>query len=254
MRFYLGTHMPNWLWDKRLTDIPLFVSHRRLKRYKTLKPAVTRWALDSGGFTELSMFGEWRTPPSEYIAAIRRYANEIGNLDWASPQDWMCEPHMIKRTGKTVRLHQMLTTNNYLELVWQAPDLPIIPVLQGWTRDDYLWHAEHYESFGIDLAQEPVVGLGSVCRRQHTAEAADITNALHPIKIHAFGAKGDAIALYGSQLTSCDSMAWSFNGRYDRNRTCPKKSCSNCLHYALAWRDKALRPATPSLFTATEGT
>jgi hypothetical protein len=80
--------MPSWLLKDELRDIPLFVSHRRLDRYRTLKPAITDWALDSGGFTELSMFGEWRTKPSQYVTAIRRYVDQIGRLQWASPQDW----------------------------------------------------------------------------------------------------------------------------------------------------------------------
>lgn len=81
MRFYLGTDRANWLWNGQLTDVPLFVSHRTLKRYKTLKPATTRWALDSGGFTELLMYGQWVTKPSEYINAVRRYQDQIGSLD-----------------------------------------------------------------------------------------------------------------------------------------------------------------------------
>src|SRR5690242_4741899 len=97
MRFYLGTHMPSWLTK---TDVPLFVSHRRLLgelrpgrgARKTLPRARGPWALDSGGFTELQMFGEWRTTPAEYIAAVRRYRDEIGGLVWAAPMDWMCEP------------------------------------------------------------------------------------------------------------------------------------------------------------------
>jgi len=27
--------------------------------------------------------------PEQYVAAVRRYRDEIGNLDWAAPQDWM---------------------------------------------------------------------------------------------------------------------------------------------------------------------
>jgi len=248
MRFYLGTDRANWLWNGQLTDVPLFVSHRTLRRYKTLKPATTRWALDSGGFTELLMYGQWVTKPSEYISAIRRYQDQIGSLDWASPQDWMCEPDMLKRTGKTINMHQWLTVNNYLELRWQAPDLPIIPVLQGWTLEDYLRHVEMYERMQIDLTNQPVVGIGSICRRQATWEAAEIAQALQPLRLHAFGAKRDAIGLYGNLLTSCDSMAWSYGGRMKPDPNCPKRSCAHCLHYALEWRQRAMQPTVPTLW------
>ena len=66
-RFYLGTHEPSWL--RRLNDVPLFISHRRLQRLVNLYPATTGWALDSGGFTELSMHGRWTTTPAAYTAA-----------------------------------------------------------------------------------------------------------------------------------------------------------------------------------------
>jgi hypothetical protein len=36
--FWLGTHQASWLWDYRVS-CPLFVSRRRLLRYKRLYPA-----------------------------------------------------------------------------------------------------------------------------------------------------------------------------------------------------------------------
>ncbi|MEV2273581.1 deazapurine DNA modification protein DpdA family protein [Nonomuraea africana] len=126
MKFYLGTHQPSWL--TRMPGVPLMLSHRRLASMRRLPIAVTRWALDSGGFTELSLHGGWTTDPVVYGIAVRRYQQEIGNLDWAAPQDWMCEPHMLRRTGRTVGEHQRLTVQNYLRLREQG--VPVIPVLQ----------------------------------------------------------------------------------------------------------------------------
>jgi hypothetical protein len=49
-----------------------------------LPRAAAGWALDSGAaFSELSLFGEWRTTPRQYVAAVRRYDDEIGKLEWA---------------------------------------------------------------------------------------------------------------------------------------------------------------------------
>jgi integrase len=56
---------------------------------RRLPRARCRWALDSGGFTELSLFGRWQTTPAAYAAAVARYTDQIGKLAWASPQDWM---------------------------------------------------------------------------------------------------------------------------------------------------------------------
>lgn len=252
MKFYLGTDRLNWLHRDDLQDIPLFVSHRGLKNKKHFKPATMSWALDSGGFTELTLHGQWTTTPQSYIAHVQRYKNEIGKLEWASPQDWMCEPHMLKRTGLTIREHQQLTVRSVLDLRTLSPQLPIIPVLQGWTRDDYLTHVEMYAKAGIALENETIVGLGSICRRQATWQAAEIAMALQPLKLHAFGAKQDAIGMYGQFLTSCDSMAWSYGGRMNPDPQCAKRSCSHCLHYALQWRKKALQPRKLTLWGTYE--
>ncbi len=77
---YTGTHLPAWLWNG-LADFHLFVSHRRLAGYKRLRPARVQWALDSGGFSELSLFGEWRTSPQQYACAVARYDEQIGRLE-----------------------------------------------------------------------------------------------------------------------------------------------------------------------------
>lgn len=234
----MGTHMPHWL---ATVNVPLFVSHRRLAGRRTLPRARVGWALDSGGFTELSMFGEWRTTPEEYVAAVRRYRDEIGGLEWAAPQDWMCEPFMLDKTGLTVGEHQRRTVENYLELRSLAPDLPFVPVLQGWAVGDYLRHADAYERAGVDLPTEPTVGVGSVCRRQATSEIEDLMLRLRPLRLHGFGVKTEGLSRYAYLLASADSLAWSYTAR---NRPplpgCTHKSCANCLRFALRWRDRVL--------------
>src|SRR5678810_804925 len=109
MRFYLGAHQPSWL---ATVDVPLFVSHSRLAGRKTLPRARAPWALDSGGFTELSIHGGWRSSASEYAAAVLRHRDEVGQLDWAAPQDWMCEPPVVAKTGLSVAEHQRRTIAN----------------------------------------------------------------------------------------------------------------------------------------------
>jgi hypothetical protein len=242
VKFFMGTHMPHWL---ERTDVPLFVSHRRLQGRKTLPRAAGRWALDSGGFTELSMYGAWRTSRADYIAAVTRYADEIGNLDWASPQDWMCEPWIVAKTGLTVAEHQQRTIDNYLSLRTEAPDLPFVPVLQGWQLDDYRRHADAYAKAGIDLQAEPTVGIGSVCRRQAGVQIDNIvwTLATEGLKLHGFGVKTTGLRTYGQLLASADSMAWSFGGRRIRPPECGStthQSEANCLTYALSWRRRVL--------------
>lgn len=241
MRFYLGTHKTQWLGFPQFENVPLFISHRTLSVRKRMPRAVTRWALDSGGYSELTMFGEWRTSPGEYIDAVHRYSEEIGQLDWAAPQDWMTEPWVLEKTGRSLQEHQELTVENFLDL--RLSGLPFIPVLQGQTLDDYLAHVEMYESAGFYLSAFDTVGVGSVCRRQGTRDAEQIFQALAAlgIRCHGFGVKTSGLRRYHHLVESADSMAWSFGARYEPplpGHT--HKACNNCPTYALDWRTRVL--------------
>ena len=239
MLFYLGTHRPNWLGK---TSVPLFVSRRTLYKRKTFQRALGQWSLDSGGFTELSMFGEWQTTPQEYVTDVERFHDEIGKMNWAAPMDWMCEPFIVEKTGLSVREHQQRTTENIIELR-SISDMPFIPVLQGWEYGDYIDHITMYENAGIDLTAEPVVGVGSVCRRQGTREAQVILTTIRAlgIKPHGFGVKVSGLKKYGLGLESADSMAWSYGARFNPPiEGHAHKTCANCLEYALNWRKKIL--------------
>lgn len=251
--FYLGTHQPHWL---ATADVPLFVSHRRLAGRKTLPRAIEHWALDSGGFSELSLYDEWRTTPGEYVAAVRRYDEEIGELGWAAPQDWMCEPFMTAKTGLSVLDHQRRTVANFLELqeLWgNDATSPFMPVLQGWERDDYLRCHDLYGEAGVDLTAYPVVGLGSVCRRQASGAIGAVVAALRQrdpgLPLHGFGVKLGGLRAYGHLLHTADSMAWSFEARrHDPLPDCTgHKNCANCLTYALAWRERVVSIPEPLL-------
>lgn len=234
--FYLGTHKPNWL-DQ--TNVPLFVSHRTLSIRKSFPLASCRYAVDSGGFSQLTMYNDYQESAKEYSNWIRFYRDEIGIMDFAAPQDWMCEPIMLAKTGLTIQEHQKRTINNYLELRQIAPDLPFIPVLQGWTLDDYCRCIDEYYKAGIELHSLPTVGLGSVCRRQGGEEVQEIIDSIaaFTIPIHAFGVKTLGLELSSESLRSSDSMAWSFKARHRRPLPgCMHQNCANCLTYALHWR------------------
>ncbi|MFC8047984.1 hypothetical protein [Nocardia sp. NPDC057353] len=250
MRFYLGTHQPGWL---RRTAVPLFISDVRLVRYRTLPRASGRWALDSGGFSMLSVHGTWAAgpTPAEYAARVRRYRDEVGGLDWAAIQDWMCEPFITAKTGLTVTEHQHRTVTSYLELNALDSSLPWAPVLQGFELADYVRCAQMYADAGVDLAAADIVGVGSVCRRQGTVEAGQIMTALTVeipgVRLHGFGVKTIGLGQYGVLLSSADSMAWSDTARRERLRLpgCTGHiNCANCLDWALTWRTQVLAGLT----------
>jgi hypothetical protein len=222
------------------------VSTITLAGRRTFPRASADWWQDSGGFTQVSSNGRYEQTPREYADLTRRHAQEIGRMAWASPQDWMCEPAVIETTGLTVQEHQRRTTENLLELRSIAPDLPWVPVLQGWAPNDYVRHADEYGRAGVSLSKEPLVGIGSVCRRQHTDTAEGVIRQLtrRGIRLHGFGFKVEGLKRVGGVLASADSMAWSFDARRLSGPVCGKvghKKCNNCLPYALSWRERVVR-------------
>jgi len=193
------------------------------------------------------MYGEWRTTPRQYIAKIQRYVNEIGSLDWAAPQDWMCEPFVLAKTGKTIKEHQQLTIRNYLELKTLSPQLPVIPALQGWQPDDYLHHRDMYDTAGIDLTDVPLVGMGTFCRRANLTPVHNLVHRLHQdgINMHGFGVKQDGLPVMGPDLASADSLAWSLAARLAPKRLCGQQhraqKCSHCRTWATTWADRVVK-------------
>jgi hypothetical protein len=253
MMFYLGTHLSSWL-DR--TEVPLFVSRRQMPK-KRFRRATCDWALDSGGFSELTLYGKWTVSAEQYAEEVQTYAAEVGRLDWAACQDWMCEPAVLEGggiagrtapgTGKSIEEHQDLTVKSVLDLRSMAPDMKFAPVLQGWEIDDYLRHVEDYAAAGIDLSKEEVVGVGSVCRRQGSEQIRRLMQELHSldISLHGFGVKTQGLPDTQQYLSSADSLAWSFAARrtpvlLEECIGSGHKNCANCMRYAMVWRDRLL--------------
>jgi hypothetical protein len=266
---FLTVNTVSWLWRDELADVPMCISRNRLAGYRsTPKPArVPALLLDSGGFTELKNHGRWRLTPEQFLTEVRTH---LAHIDGGQPiavvqQDMMCEPIVIyggrSKDGvfvgtrqyldpdeamgydELVHEHQRRSTENLVTLRRLAPDLHIVPVLQGFTRMQYARHAGMLEMAGVRLADEPLVGLGSVCRRQGTGEIDEIVRYFDTLglKLHGFGVGIDGLALYGRRLASTDSNAWSYNGRR-AVKLCPHgvvKHEANCPVNARAWWDRA---------------
>lgn len=188
---------------------------RALAQRRTFRPRY--WILDSGAFTELSLYGCYRNGVEVYASEIRRWSG-TGRLLAAVTQDYMCEPHMLARTGLTVMQHQDLTIARYDAL--RACDIGgvyVMPVLQGYQPREY---AAHVRAYGSRLRARMWVGVGSVCKRNK--DPATILAVLRAIRaerpdlrLHGFGLKltalkNDAIR---EDLHTGDSMSWSYHAR-----------------------------------------
>jgi hypothetical protein len=262
-RFYLGIHRSNWL---PMVTTPVFIS-RRVFPKGPFPRAAGRYAIDSGGFTELQLHGEWTITAAEYVAFLRRAWAECGPFDFAAGMDWMCEPVVISggRVGPmvfvgthlSVEEHLQRTVANAVELDILAPDLPIVKTVQGFRLPEYMRCLDLYEAAGIDITTGRWA-IGSVCRRQHMDEAADIIDAIRARgvpNLHGFGFKIQGLRQCWDSLTSADSMSWSKAGFYAGPCQHPPyatgrqpQSEANCLPYALAWRERHIHPPTREHF------
>ncbi len=237
MKFYLGTDNAKFL---ETVNIPWFISINRLQnRVSQIKGK--DWILDSGGFTMISNHGKYIISPQEYIKIIKKQKPKM-----AFCQDWMCEPHIINKTGLSIQEHQRKTTESYFALSKMATE--IRPVLQGWHPDDYANHVLQYKKAGVDMNQ--LFGIGTICSRSGSPSIIkEILKAIHNehlgIKLHAFGLKITSLQYNHivNLIESSDSMSWSFDARQNKSKlckNCPKKTCKHCLEYALLWRRNLL--------------
>jgi hypothetical protein len=212
-QFFVGLQRPSTAFAFAFSMLSVNVLRNRKRSFFT-----NQWLLDSAAFTELSIYGRWRTSPLEYARQIDRLRYN-GHLLGAVSQDFMCEPLILQRR-LTVQDHQKLTIERYVRLM-ELTDVYILPVLQGFSPESY---AEHVRGYGALLKQGHWVGVGSVCKRNgHPRQIEDVLLAIKSerpdLRLHGFGIKLTALSsvTVRSLLHSADSMAWSYAGRRKRD-------------------------------------
>jgi hypothetical protein len=245
--FWLGTHRARHLEE---SPVPLMVTVASLLQYAHGRPEEfpkgrVQCVFDSGGYSQLSLYGEWTITPDDFGGAVYRFMDNGIMPTWVAPQDWMCEPEILAKTGLTERIHQELTTESVLYLRENFPHANWITVVQGGSPEAHLAHVEMYREAGIDLTKEHIVGLGSVCRQQSTKKIVATVSTLHAagLRLHGFGVKRTGLAQIGHMLASADSLAWSYTARREQIRLdgCTHQGlCNNCLTWALQWREDTL--------------
>jgi len=180
--------------------------------------------MDSGAFSTILMHGGYPYGVEEYAAQIIRW-KACGSLLAAVSQDYMCESHMLAKTGLTIADHQRLTIERYDALLRCETGVYIMPVLQGYDPEEY---ASHLRQYAWRLDRGAWVGVGSVCKRNSSpCLIMDVLIAIKmerpDLRLHGFGLKTTALAngSIRSLLYSADSMAWSFSARKSgRNANC----------------------------------
>jgi len=203
------------------------------------------WIMDSGAFSEININGRYTFTPEEYLRYIEMHQPSL-----FFNMDYMCEPFVLERTGLSVREHQTRTIENQIRIMDLLDKYDIrgefCGCIQGWNIKDYLNHIDALKAQGLIT---PRMGVGSVCRRNSKAQIVEVLqavkNELPTIKLHGFGVKTDILKepLIYECLDSCDSMAWSFDGRRIETKPCHNchstcKNCANCHIYMLKWYDR----------------
>jgi hypothetical protein len=195
-----------------------FISINCLRKRKSGFP-VNDWIMDSGAFTTIDKHGCYPESPEVYAAQIKRWSTN-GNLLAAVAQDYMCEAHMLAKTGLTIPDHQRLTIERYDALIaCDTGGVPIIPVIQGYQPNDYVQHIRQY---GDRLTPGMWVGVGSVCKRNGDPAAIEdvliaIKDERPDLRLHMFGLKTTALKSKAirDMTHTADSMAWSYAARME---------------------------------------
>jgi hypothetical protein len=171
-------------------------------------------ALDSAGFVAMVLMRGFPWTVDDYVdlAAGAPWA-------WWAQMDLCCEPE-IAGDRDTVALRQAETTRLYGECARAALRRGIalpMPVLQGWSPDDYARACDQQP------VERDLLGVGSVCRRNLSgpdgieAVVSRLDRILPPAtRLHLFGVKSEAVSVLAQhpRIASVDSMAWDARSRY----------------------------------------
>ena len=107
------------------------------------------WIMDSGAFSQVANTGDHLLTAADYAEQIKRWSR-CGILVRAAAQDYMCEDFILKKLGRTVKDHQLMTTTNYRKLTRELKNIEcqtqIMPVLQGYNPQEYANHVKNYGS------------------------------------------------------------------------------------------------------------
>lgn len=241
--FFIGWHnVNNGITGTRHFDHCCISVNRLLKRKTPF--AVREWLLDSGAFTRiLGLYGyKGHLSTKRYASEILRWKDN-GHLLAAVSQDYMCESLVLINTRLDIATHQRLTIHRYdrlLSLI-QGSGVYLMPVLQGWTSEDYVRHLQDY---GDRIAQKAWVGVGSICKRQGKPEAiADILKAILAVRpdlrLHGFGVKKTALQYppVWQMLYSADSQAHGLSKGRGKKKYVGSHDPLQALEYA-----KSIKP------------
>jgi hypothetical protein len=105
VHFFIGLDHPSTAWPFLRAMISINTIRDRKGLFR-----VNDWMMDSGGFTELSTHGRWRTTPTEYADQINRWKT-TGNLVAAVTQDLMSSHSFWKKPASPSKITKKLLSS-----------------------------------------------------------------------------------------------------------------------------------------------
>jgi hypothetical protein len=162
--------------------------------------------MDSGGFTALSGWSRYPWSLPEYLAA----AGEL-KLHWIAARDWPCEPWGKIRATVPERIERTVEADGEIVDAELPQGSEPLPVIQGWTVEDYVSCIDRLKDAGI---VRPKMAVGSCCARKSVREVLPIARAIRRelpgVALHYFGMKVLALREPGFKelADSIDTGAW----------------------------------------------
>lgn len=199
------------VWNRRI-NIMISAGHY-WKKHKFKMPIVyesfSNLFIDSGGFQLIGKFGEYPFTTDDYVS----FVNKI-SPDYCATLDYPCDgldrimPH-IKLTNKE-RIER--TVNNSISILDHDVDAKVIPVIQGYSLDEYQYCLDRLKEQGLMRGR---MAVGSVCIRKRKQEVKDILRLIRKCtsaKLHVFGL--NMVFLHDDEIRtlvdSFDTFAWFF--------------------------------------------
>jgi len=174
--------------------------------------------LDSAGFVAAVKYRDYRWTINNYLDLVASHP-----WVWWAAMDYCCEREIAQ--DRPLRLLRIAATVHMLGKCQVGAARrglpPPLPVLQGWTPDEYALCAKWF-----GMREWPkLIGIGSVCRRpvHGSTGVLAILQALDAIlpqhvQVHLFGVKSEALEVLtrNKRVASVDSMAWDVRARAER--------------------------------------
>jgi len=179
----------------------------KMKFANTLK----RLFIDSGGFSMFTKYAEFPYSVSNYIEFVNDLRDKWPVTEVAT-MDYPCEPEVNRSSHKTNVERIDATINNALECIDHDTSIPWVPVLQGYTLDEYKYCWDQYQEFGVSAN---LWAVGSVCVRKKTGGIRYLMTRIKRYtkqNLHSFGLTLSSLRhsdVFFS-IVSSDSAAWNW--------------------------------------------